>query len=63
MDDKRPMEDRISTIHYIIKEVFPEAVSVTVFVNSEGIRVTPHFVTNANGFSMQTITGTWIKKV
>ena len=60
---KMTVEERISTIHYMLKDMFPDAVNVSVFVNSEGIRVTPHFVTNANGFSMQTITGTWIKKV
>jgi hypothetical protein len=63
MDDKKPMEDRISTIHYIIKDMFPEAVSVTVFVNSEGIDVTPVYRTNISGHSMKSISGNWVKKV
>lgn len=56
------MEDQINQIHETIKNLYPEAVSVNIFVNSQGIEVTPEFRTNVSGCSMQTITGKWVKK-
>lgn len=56
------MEEKINEIHESIKELYPEAVSVKVFVNSKGIEVTPNYRTNADGYSMKTITGKWIKR-
>jgi hypothetical protein len=60
---KMTVEERISTIHYTLKDMFPEATSVNVFVNSEGINVTPVYRTNISGYSMKNISGNWIKKV
>lgn len=56
------MEDRIQTIHFILKELFPDAVSVNVLVSSRGIEVIPTFKTNLCDCSMKTITGKWTKK-
>lgn len=55
-------EDKIMEMHELIKELFPDAVSVKVFVNSQGIEVEPQFKTNISGYSMQTITGQWVSK-
>lgn len=41
------MKEKINEIHEIIKELYPEAVSVEVFVNSEGIEVMPNYRINA----------------
>ena len=60
---KMTVEERISTIHYVLKDMFPEAVSVSVFVSGEGIDVTPVYKTNISGNCMKTISGNWIKKV
>jgi DNA polymerase II small subunit/DNA polymerase delta subunit B len=57
------MEQRIDTIHYIIKELFPEAIGVNIHVTSEGITATPEYRTNVSGYSMRTISGKWVKKV
>ncbi len=59
---EQTVEERIGTLHFIIKEMFPDAVSVNILVNGEGIDVTPNFKTNTIGYSMKTITGRWIKK-
>jgi hypothetical protein len=56
------IEERISTIQFILKEMFPEAESVTVFVNCEGIQVKPEFRTNIVDCSRQNISGNWIKQ-
>jgi len=61
--EKMTIEERISTIHYTLKDMFPEATSVNVFVNSEGINVTPIYRTNISGYSMRNVSGNWIKKV
>jgi hypothetical protein len=60
---KMTVEERISTIHYMLKDMFPDAVNVSVFVNSEGIDVTPVYRTNISGHSMKSISGNWVKKV
>jgi hypothetical protein len=59
---EQTMEERISTIHFMLKDMFPDATSVRVFANSEGIDVIPTFKTNISNFSMKTITGKWVKK-
>jgi len=56
------MEEKINEIHQMIKDAYPDAVSVKIFVNSDGIEVDPKFRTNLNNFSMKTITGKWVKK-
>jgi hypothetical protein len=61
-EGKVNMEDKVQTLHYLIKEMFPDAVSVEVFVNSEGIDVTPVFKTNLVNKSIKNISGNWIKK-
>jgi len=55
------MEKEISEIHSKIKELFPEAVSVSIFVNCEGINVTPNYRTDLTGCSMRNINGEWVK--
>lgn len=57
-----PLEERINQIHELIKETFPDAVAVKVFVNAQGIEVNPEYRTNLAYFSMQTITGNWVKR-
>lgn len=54
-------EERISEIHARIKALFPGAVSVSVFVNQEGIDVQPTFKTDLSGYSMRDISGKWVK--
>lgn len=61
--DKMTVEERMSAIHYTLKDMFPEAISVSVFVNSEGIDITPAYKTNVSGYSMKNISGNWVKKV
>lgn len=55
------MEETINQIHNMIKETFPEAVSVNIFVNSQGIDVKPVYLTNIKGHSMRNINGEWVK--
>lgn len=55
-------EEKIAELHERIKELFPDAVAVKVFVNSQGIEVKPEFRTNIDGYSMKTITGEWVQK-
>jgi len=55
------MEEKLNYIHELIKEIYPEAVRVDISVNSSGIEVYPQYRTNIDGYSMQTITGQWIK--
>ena len=57
------MEEKINYIHELIKELYPEAVAVRIFVNSQGIEVTPEYRTNVKDYSMQNINGEWIKRV
>jgi hypothetical protein len=54
-------EERISEIHADIKALFPDATSVNVFVNSEGIDVQPTYKTELSGYSMRNISGKWVK--
>ncbi len=57
------MEEKINYVHELIKELYPEAVAVRIFVNSQGIEVTPEYKTNIKDYSMQNINGEWIKRV
>ncbi|MDQ0174451.1 hypothetical protein [Bacillus chungangensis] len=56
------MEKKVRTLHEMIKSNFPDAVAVRIFVNSEGIEVSPEYRTNADGYSMQKINGHWINR-
>ncbi|CAI6072792.1 hypothetical protein [Cohnella sp. JJ-181] len=56
------METQIQIVHAMLKEMFPEAVAVNVFVNVEGIRVEPQYRTNLCGLSMRMINGKWTEK-
>lgn len=56
------MEEKINKVHELIKEICPDAVVVRIFVNSQGIDFNPEYKTNVKDFSMQTITGRWVKK-
>lgn len=56
------MEKKINEIHEMIKELFPEAVAVHVFVNSEGIDVKPTYKTDLTTYSMRRIDGKWVTK-
>jgi len=56
------LEQKIQILHALIKEMFPDAVSVSVIVNCEGILVEPSFRTNLSGYSMMSICGKWIEK-
>ena len=47
----------------MIKEIYPEAVSVKILVNSEGIEVNPEYRTNIRGYTMKNICGEWIKGI
>ena len=55
------MEEKINYIHELIKEIYPEAVAVRIFVNYQGIEVTPEYKTNISGYTMQNINEDWIK--
>lgn len=63
MDDKSILETRIDDIHQNIKGVYPDAVSVTIFVSSQGIEVNPNYRFNQTDCSMRTITGKWVSKI
>lgn len=56
------LEEKIQVVHEVLKNLFPDAVSIEVFVNCEGITVAPNFKTNISGFSMQTVTRKWVQK-
>ncbi len=56
------MKEKLNQIHEIIKELYPDAVSVTVFVNNEGLEVSPKYRANLTKYSMETITGNWINR-
>jgi hypothetical protein len=56
------MEEKIDKIHQLIKEIFEETTAVRIFVNSTGIEVSPEYRTNTSGYSMQNITGEWVKR-
>lgn len=55
------MENDLDNIHAYIKDLFPDAVAVRIFVNSEGIEVNPEYRTNTNGYSMRNINGKFVK--
>lgn len=57
------MEEKINTIYELIKELYPDAVLVTVEVNSQGIEVNPRYKTNVKGFTMRTISDKWVKSI
>lgn len=57
------MEEKINKLHEMIKEIYPEAVSVKILVNSEGIEVNPEYRTNIRGYTMKNICGEWIKGI
>jgi D-serine dehydratase len=61
--EQQTVEERIATIQFIIKELFPEAVSVNIFINSQGIDVTPHYKTLLKDYSIQNISGNWVRKI
>lgn len=56
------IEDKIQKLHEQIKEIFPDAVSVEIFVNNDGIKVNPRYEANLKNYSMKNITGKWVKK-
>lgn len=57
------MEEKIQEIHSTIKELFPDAVSVSIFVNhSDGISITPNYKTDLVNFSMKKLNGEWVQK-
>lgn len=56
------MQAKINEIHAQLKALFPDAVSVNIFVSSEGIEVTPKFRTNLDGYTMKTLTGAWVNR-
>lgn len=56
------MEEKIGKLHEMIKEIFPDAVSVKVFANCEGIDVTPDYKTNLADYAMRNISGEWVKR-
>ena len=60
MKGVKSMESKINQLHEMIKELFPDADSVKICVNSQGIEVHPNYRTNISGYSMRTITGKWI---
>ena len=57
------MEEKINQLHQLIKEIYPDAVFVEVIVNSNGIEVNTKFKTNISDFTMQNISGGWIKRI
>lgn len=63
MKDKSILEARIDDIHQNIKGLFPDAVSVVILVNSQGIEVTTNYRANLVDCTMRTITGKWIDKI
>lgn len=56
------VEHQIHELYVQIRELFPDAVRVDIVVDSSGITVTPRYMTDLKGFSMQNIRGEWIKK-
>ncbi len=55
------IEAKIQKLHEQIKNIFPDAVSVEIFVNDNGITVRPDYRTNLT-YSMKNISGEWVKK-
>ena len=55
--------ESIELIHDLVKEYYGDNVAVTIFINSEGIKVSPEYRTNMSGYSMKTIDGKWVKKI
>lgn len=56
------VESQLSTVRYILCKLFPEAVSINVFIDSDGIQVDPCFRTNLKDTSMRNVSGDWVKK-
>lgn len=56
------MNDYISLLRSDALKVFPGAVSVTIFIDHEGVTVTPNYRGQLRGISMKTIDGDWCTK-
>lgn len=56
------MNDYIALLRSDALKMFPGAVSVSIFINEEGVIVTPSFRGQLNGVSMKTIDGDWCTK-
>ncbi len=57
------MNDYIALLRSDALKTFPGAVSVEIFINAEGVNVTPRYRGQLNGISMQEIDGkTWCTK-
>lgn len=55
------MDNKIKLLDEIIKEMYPDAVCVSIFVNYQEIEVVPRYITELDGISMKTLSGKWVK--
>lgn len=56
MNDKENLMFRVKEA---CKKLYPDAVSVSIFISSEEVEVKPCYKGELNGFSMQTLDGGW----
>ena len=60
-DNCHTIEEALHAIRETIISMYPEAVSVDISVTAEGISATPTFRTDIKGYTMQNISGKWVK--
>lgn len=54
-------QGKIKQLDNFIKDLYPKAVSVEVFVNHQEIKITPTYRTELHGISMKNLSGEWVK--
>jgi hypothetical protein len=53
--------ETIKNLHETIKNLYPNAVSIKLFINYYSIEVAPEYRINLDGISMKTLSGEWVK--
>lgn len=57
LETRRSAQYNTAKLHHMVMMMFPDAVSVEIFVTAEGINVNPTYV---SGKTMKDINGRWI---
>ncbi len=55
-------KELLDKIAAMLREAYPDAVSVNVFVNQQEAEINKSYRQKRNGISMQTLNGNWIRE-
>ncbi len=58
----RTIEESLHGIHELLVCMYPEAVRIDVAVTADEITATPIYKTDLSEYTMQNVSGKWVKK-